>query len=72
MIKILNVKSVMLLEYQNIKSLLQKPVFQVGLKKVLWLKNTLQWTCVISHPKGEKTCWKILGKKNWKSKSKIL
>ena len=33
--KILNLKLVILLEYQNIKTFLQKSMFQVGLKKFL-------------------------------------
>ena len=32
MIKILNLKLVILLEYQNIKTFLQKPMFEIGLK----------------------------------------
>ena len=38
-IKILNLKLVILLEYQNIKTYLQKAMFQIGLKKLLWLKK---------------------------------
>ena len=34
-IKILNLKLVILLEYQNIKTFLQKAMFQIGLKKFL-------------------------------------
>ena len=34
-IKILNVKSVVLLEYQNMKTFLQKAMFQIDLKKFL-------------------------------------
>ena len=34
-IKILNLKLVILLEYQNIKTFLQKAEFQIGLKKFL-------------------------------------
>ena len=34
-IKILNLKLVILLEYQNIKTYLQKAMFQIGLKKLL-------------------------------------
>ena len=37
--KILNLKLVILLEYQNIKTFLQKAMFQIGLKKFLWLKK---------------------------------
>ena len=35
MIKILNLKLVILLEYQNIKIFLQKAMLQIGLKKFL-------------------------------------
>ena len=35
MIKILNLKLVILLKYQNIKTYLQKGMFQIGLKKFL-------------------------------------
>ena len=34
--KVLNLKLVILLEYQNIKRLLQKALFQIGLKNFLW------------------------------------
>ena len=39
------------------------------IKKV---KNTLQWTCVINHLKGEKTCWKILQKRIAKANQKYF
>ena len=39
MMKILNLKLVILLEYQNIKTFLQKAMFQIGLKKFLLLKK---------------------------------
>ena len=39
MIKILNLKLVILLEYQNIKIFLQKGMFQIGLKKFLLLEK---------------------------------
>ena len=29
-----------MLEYQNIKIYLKKAMFQIGLKKFVWLKNT--------------------------------
>ena len=35
MIKILNLKLVLLLEYQNMKTFLQKVTLQIGLKKIL-------------------------------------
>ena len=34
-----NLKLVILLQYQNIKTFLQKTMFQIGLKKFLWLKK---------------------------------
>ena len=56
MTKILNLKSVRFLEYQNIKTFLQKSMFQIGLKKFLWLekvKNIVAWTYVISDLNGQ-------------------
>ena len=38
-IKILDLKLVILLEYQNIKIFLQKAIFQIGLTKFVWSKN---------------------------------
>ena len=38
-IKILNLKLVILLEYQNIKAFLQKTMFQIDLKKFLCIKS---------------------------------
>ena len=38
MMKILNLKLVILLEYQNIKTFLQKLIFQIGLRKFLLQK----------------------------------
>ena len=37
--KILNLKLVILLQYQNMKMFLQMFTLQIGLKKFLWLKN---------------------------------
>ena len=51
-IKILRVKLVTLLEYQNTKTVLQKIALQIGLKKFLWLKklkNTLSRTYAIKN-----------------------
>ena len=48
-------KLVIMLEYQNINIILQKAMFQIGLKK-FWIKevkNTVPWTYVISDPNGE-------------------
>ena len=39
MIKILNLKLVILLECQNIRTFMQNDVSQIGLKKYLWLQN---------------------------------
>ena len=38
-IKILNLKLVIILEYQNIRIFLQKVTLQIGLKRFLWLKK---------------------------------
>ena len=38
-IKILSLKLVVLVEYQNVKIFLQKFTLQIGLKKFLWLKS---------------------------------
>ena len=37
--KVLNLKLVIMLEYQNIKIFLQNAMLQIGPKKFLWLKN---------------------------------
>ena len=39
MIKILNLKFVILLEYENTKTFLQKPKFRIGLKSFLLLQK---------------------------------
>ena len=39
MIKILNLKLVIILQYQNTKTFLLKDILQIGLKKFLWLKK---------------------------------
>ena len=73
MIKILNLKLVILLEYQNIKTFLQKVTFQIGLKNFLWLKK-LKILCpehvVINNLNGEEIVWTFyenyLEKKNQK------
>ena len=49
--KVLNLKLMIMLEYQNIKRFLQKAMFQIGLRKVLMIKkvkNTVLWKYVIS------------------------
>ena len=47
---------VLVSEYQNIKICLKKVMFQIDLKKFLWVKeveNVLPWTNVISDPNRE-------------------
>ena len=39
MVKILNLKVVIMFEYQNTKIVLPKDILQIGLKKFLWLKE---------------------------------
>ena len=39
MMKILYLKLVILFQYQNIKTFFEKAMFQIGLKKFLWLKK---------------------------------
>ena len=39
MIKALNLKFAILLEYQNIKNIFTKGYLQIGLKKLLWLRK---------------------------------
>ena len=56
--KILNLKSVIMLEFQNIKTFLLKDILQIGLKKFLIklinkIKNTVPWTYVINDLNGE-------------------
>ena len=56
MIRILNLKLVTLLKYQNIKVVLQKTIFKIGLVKFLLLeklKKTVPWTYGISNLKDE-------------------
>ena len=48
--KIQNLELVIFLEYQNIKTFLQKAMFQKWPKKV---KNTVPWPNVITNLKGE-------------------
>ena len=45
MVKILNLKLEIRLEYQNINFFLQKSMFQIGLKTRLWLKKKLKTLC---------------------------
>ena len=60
MIKIRHLKLVILLEYQNIKTFLQKVTFQIGLKNFLWFKK-LKILCpehvVINNLNGEEIVW---------------
>ena len=58
MIKIQNVKLVIMLEYQDIKIFFQTFALQIEKKKFQWLKkvkNTVPSTHIISDLKGEET-----------------
>ena len=72
MIKIRNLKLVVLLEYQNIKTFLQKVTFQIGLKNFLWFKK-LKILCpehvVINNLNGEEIVWAFY-ETNWKKQIK--
>ena len=68
MMKILNSKLLILIEYQNIKTFLQKAMFQNPLKKFLWLKKfKTMWRGDMLLPiLKEKNFLGRLIKKNWK------
>ena len=56
MIRVIILKLVILLEYQNINFFLQKSMFQIGMKQILLLKKlkkTVTWAYVISDLKNE-------------------
>ena len=57
MIKTRNLKLLILLEYQDIKTFLQKVILQIGLKKSLLLKSykTVPWKYVINVLNGRET-----------------
>ena len=67
----LNLKLLILLEYENIKIFLQKAMFQIGFKKFLLLKgkNIVPWTYFISDPKGEEILERFT-KNNYKKQIK--
>ena len=50
-----------MLEHQNIKTFLQKFMFQIVIKKV---KNTMLWTYVISEEIGEEIVGRFYKKKS--------
>ena len=55
--KVLNLNVVTMLGYQKIKILLQKSMFQIGLKKffvIKKVKNTVSWPYVTGDLNGEK------------------
>ena len=72
MIEILNLKLVIILEYENIKIFLQKLMVPIGLKEFLWL-NRLKTLCrghmLLVILKG-RHCWNILQKRIVKKNSK--
>ena len=63
-IKILNLKLLILLEYQNIKIFLRKVILQTGLKDILIkkVKNTVLWTDVVNDHNGEEIIGTFYGK----------
>ena len=72
MIKIRNLKLVILLEYQNIKTFLQKVTFQIGLKNFLGFKK-LKILCpelVLLIILMEKKLFERFTKTNWKKQTK--
>ena len=72
MIKILNLKLVLLLEYQSIKIFLQNIMFKIGLKKYLWLKKlkTLYCEHMLLMILAEKKLLERFTKKNCKKQIK--
>ena len=57
------------------KKLLQKTLFQIGLKKVLWwkkVKNTVPWTYVISDPNREEIVGTLYEKELKKTNYKMF
>ena len=72
MIKIVNLKLVILLEYRNIKIFLEKITLQIGVKKLLWLKK-IQKHCVMAMLLVilmEKNFWTVLRKRIAKNELK--
>ena len=70
-IEILNLKLVILLEYQNI---LQKAIFQIGLKRFLSLKR-LKTLCrghLLLVFKRRRNCWNVLRKRIAQNESKRI
>ena len=66
-------KLVVLLEYQNIKTFLQKAMSQIGLKKFFWLKkvkNTASYMDIISDLKDKEILEKFYKKELKKKKKK--
>ena len=64
-IKILKLKLVILLEYQIMKTFLQKTMVPNWSEEVFGIKNvknTVSWTYVISDFKGEEIDWKFYEK----------
>ena len=71
-IKILNLKLVIWLEYQNIKTFLQKVTIQVCLNKLFVIKkakNTVSWTIIINDLQGGELLERFV-EKNFKKQIK--
>ena len=74
MIKILNLKLMMLLEYQNIRTFFAKGYAPNWCEKVFVItkfKNTVPWTYVISNLRGKEIA-EMFTKKNCKRQFKIV
>ena len=54
MIKILQSKLVIMLEYQNTKTFWLKDIFHLTVYVIKEVKDTVPWTCVINDLNGEK------------------
>ena len=71
--KILHLKSVIALEFQNIKTFLLKDILQIGQKKFLLLvkiKNTVPWPYVINDLNGEEITGSVYEKELQKTNHK--
>ena len=69
--KTLNLKLVIMLEFQNMKTILLKDILQIGQKKFLLLvKNTVPWTYVIIDLNGEEITGSFYEKRLQKSNEK--
>ena len=71
MIKILKLKLVIMLEYEDTKTLFLKEILQIGLKKIFVIKeveNTVSWTYVINDFNGKEIIGTLYEKELQKTK----